>query len=292
MSERYLDFHGKKFSVKNCQVVENQKDLIDFFDYLTDFKMTGDESPRFVWRGMKNANMKMFNSAQRYFMKVIGKYTADNYESHVLKLVDYVANWNNFTIERYLESQDIKNDIVAIMTIMQHYGFPTPLLDFSENPFVALYFSSIDENYDRSENNILNYSSLVCLDSNFEAIKNMNIMYGEERHLYYDQMNSMMSKPLLFVSKEHREFRIGTSLNIINQQGMFVFSNSPNLPLEDSIVNICAAEKIKENEVLKCWHIHKRLNQEIRVWLRRNCNISEEFVFPDFYKMIDSFHKS
>lgn len=43
----------------------------------------------------------------------------------------------------YVEHPDMSN--LEWLALMRHYGVPTRFVDFSESPFVSLYFASLDE---------------------------------------------------------------------------------------------------------------------------------------------------
>src|SRR5687767_7125024 len=45
----------------------------------------------------------------------------------------------------YLAPQHVPRDTVEWLALMQHYGAPTRLLDFTRSPYIASYFSIEDE---------------------------------------------------------------------------------------------------------------------------------------------------
>ncbi len=44
-----------------------------------------------------------------------------------------------------------RNDFLSWLVLMQHYGMPTRLLDWTENPLIAAYFSVCENQYDDGE---------------------------------------------------------------------------------------------------------------------------------------------
>lgn len=63
-----------------------------------------------------------------------------------LTRIDDLLNEEDFLIERFRQrgapflQKQIDSDM-EVLFLMQHYGFPTRLLDWSENPYVGLYFA-------------------------------------------------------------------------------------------------------------------------------------------------------
>lgn len=285
MLEDYFSFQTKDHVISNAEKVDTEAQFEKLIEELLDYNIYRTHN----WRGMNDAKLKLYNSSQRYYNRTMNNSNSEQYHNFIFNLVDYVHSWNNRTVDRYLESQEIINDTVAVMTLMQHYGFPTPLLDFSEDPFIALYFASRDFNFDTKENEIRNYSSLYALDTNIKNIKDFNEQYKISNKAYNDQKIPLMSTKLLVVSKDTPEFKIGTSLNIINQSGLFIYSNDPKRPLEEMLIETNVGNV--STSTLKCWHIHKKFNRKIRLLLDRDYNINTDYVFPDLYKMIEHFHQ-
>jgi succinate dehydrogenase flavin-adding protein (antitoxin of CptAB toxin-antitoxin module) len=267
MLDNHLFLNQKESQIIASQRITNED---QFSVFLYEIGQMADNS-NFAWRGMHEANMKLYNSCQRYFNKISDNYELDSYHNFIKNLVNYVWRWNNNTIQKYLENLKIVNDQIAIMSIMQHYGFPTPLLDFSDNPYIALFFSSKDDKFDDNEDDIKNYSSLYCINKDITTLNTFNKEYKISKNEYYNQFIPLFATPILLISKEENEFNIGLNSNIINQSGLLIYSNSPIQPIEEYLlVNDSRASVV-------CWNIHKKFNHRIRLHLDRVFNINSNY---------------
>lgn len=88
----------------------------------------------FIYRGHADAEWKLQSSLER----IIGS----SWSEKNVKLFEEFS-LNDFRSKFHLyDRENVKPDSkLAWLSIMQHYGVPTRLLDFTESPYVALYFA-------------------------------------------------------------------------------------------------------------------------------------------------------
>ena len=89
-------------------------------------------APGAIYRGQSDASWGLVSSYHRLAASV----DSSVYWGLLDELKDYVETWSD-------HHWDLSNnqDISAFVGFLQHNGFPTPLLDWTDSPYIAAYFA-------------------------------------------------------------------------------------------------------------------------------------------------------
>lgn len=121
---------------------ESQVTINCLGDYIEEMaKLRSEGKGYFQWyRGHADISWELVPKVQRGFK-------GSNDEELFRKERYYTNDFQSRASVLLSSSQPKMNEYASWLTLMQHYGIPTRLLDWSRSPLVALYFAVFDERY-------------------------------------------------------------------------------------------------------------------------------------------------
>lgn len=174
-------------------------------------------------------------------------------------------------------TRDISDDWEALF-FMQHYGVPTRLLDWTENPLIALHFAlmhsaarSLNDHTDLTESVVWvldpvswNHTALHDVSYNGGALSTTD----EEIKSYAPRSTSMKVHPVTLYGAHN-------SPRIVAQQGVFTIFGKARTPMEKLVADGTFATSVLTKIVVAPGHI-RRIRQSLL-----NQGITEAVIFPD-----------
>ncbi len=149
----YQDLASKKRFMEQI-VINTPKEFDNWFEGF------GDE--RFIYRGSCEAKYMNFTFAQRdWITKEWTKVLQVSFVEYVDRLISKISN-NNLLLD-YFKSLNIRPNDILWLSFMQHYGMPTPLLDFTKDKKIGLFFATDGLKHDPSDVDVENYFSFYAL---------------------------------------------------------------------------------------------------------------------------------
>jgi len=90
--------------------------------------------PGWVFRGQRELKWRLEPTLDRFMKDLRGGYSASEVEQHILTQFRRGA-------PTYLNDLPMYNDTIGWLAVIQHYGGPTRLLDFTKSIYVAAFFA-------------------------------------------------------------------------------------------------------------------------------------------------------
>ncbi|MFN0216289.1 MAG: FRG domain-containing protein [Saprospiraceae bacterium] len=293
--QEYSDFAEKGLLFKGG---ENLVQTRAEFDTVWKKLLSLDNARASKFRGVSEAKYKLFNSAQRLWMENELHLQQQDYHNLIKELINQCYDWNGRTVSKFFDKNGIySNNSLAYLSFMQHYGVPTPLLDFTEDPFVGLYFALEQaDNARLGTREIDHYCSLYIVDDRdplyYDATAELEtkVKVAANTTVEIDYSIDLQGQSILYIAN-YSPYKVLNNTNIVNQQGVFFFNNNPKLPIEEAYQNEISLIKndITEDDFLAfgyrqkfavCLNLHKSLRPYILAKLREK-GITNSFIYPN-----------
>lgn len=276
---------------------------IDDFDELVEHieNIEKENGSNALFRGQPEARFMLYSSLQRLWIEKNLENHYKSYRQLIDNLIKTCKEWNFGLISKYLRNAGWEENELSILSMMQHYGVPTPLLDFTYDINKSLFFATLNIDLAPPSKEIDEYFSIYyiykknSLLSFSEMIINEALDYGRKNKIINDKdLDSTMQFDLALIDNTDQAYRIQNNLNILNQEGAFIFNSSPVDPLEVhyfkwmKIYNRIMAKKgdelVPSGKLAGCLNINKSLAFEIREFLAGK-GIDKYSMFPDLNQM-------
>jgi hypothetical protein len=214
----------------------------------------------YIFRGHANSSWQLESTLERLLGKSWSVDSAKLFEEYSMNI--FKSKYNIYNI-----SEHQPNTKLSWLSVMQHYGVPTRLLDFTESPYIALYFAI--ETYDLSVNPdfsiySLDYSRLM--EKSKDYINERDCNFHKENKFpdtdkIFENVIDRFSYDIAWVTEPHE-----SNARIDRQAGTFLISGNKKLKIEEllklDIYSECNVIKftIKGDLYEQCFALLRKMN--------------------------------
>jgi len=199
----------------------------------------------FVFRGQGKSDWRIQSSLERlierfYSTDVQQQIYPSGFETEMLR--EFQWKYPNY------ETANIpnKDEVVEWLSIMQHYGSCTRMVDFTFSPYVAL-FMAIDSSEGNNDFTIwcLNHLTLSGLFSEDHNTERVNLLFDDpnRKSSIYNYVNQFLIDSVNDVKREfmpyvHLVKPCKANKRIVEQQGLFAIPERIDIPFEDNLFSL------------------------------------------------------
>lgn len=188
----------------------------------------------YAFRGQANADWGLQSTLERVLG---GQWNAENarkFEAHSLEIFKSKYHIYNSGLEHLPKSK------LSWLSVMQHYGVPTRLIDFTTSPYIALYFAL--EAYDplsKADFSIFAFDYSAIMEASIQHIAKADNKFQETRTSLQGKQDSIFDEIVDRYSYDIAWITEPMELNarIDRQSGTFLISGNLEKTIE-SIMNL------------------------------------------------------
>lgn len=225
----------------------------------------------FIYRGHADSNWKLESTLERTIGDKWSSALASKFEDHYLNL--FKSKYHIYNGDEHEPKSKL-----AWLSVMQHYGAPTRLIDFTESPYVALYFAL--EAYNPLLKNdlaiyALDYSSIM--DESLAYISRRDSTFRKTRHEIIGKQDELFDDVVDRFSYEVVWITEPLELNarIDRQSGTFLVSGDKEKRIEE----LLSSDMYKDVRLLK-FIVPYTIYENIYALLRK-MNINAKTIYGD-----------
>jgi hypothetical protein len=186
----------------------------------------------YIYRGHSSETWRLQSTLERVL--------ADKFETESGKYEDYSLNHFKSKFHLYDNANEKPKTKLEWLSIMQHYGVPTRMIDFTSSPYVALYFALENANKKDCESFALyaiNYRDILKKSLEFIRNRDKSITsdYGDleyKQDELFDKIIDIGSYEVLWVVEPNI-----SNLRLDRQSGCFLISGSTKTSIEYLLSN-------------------------------------------------------
>lgn len=243
----------KEIEEKTARSWEELQEFLFFDDWAKELQRN--RSP-YVYRGLSCSGYDLSTTLNRH--------GGAHLERHLLR------NFKKYSQLTYAPRNDWE-----WLTLAQHHGLPTRLLDWTYSPFVALHFATVDHSKFDHDSVIWAVNYLDTISSLPDHMR--EIISTEGSHVFtVDMLECASPSVSSFMSKHSIAFPTfleppSMDARIINQFAVFSFMSDPKVVMSDWLtkVDVRCFKIVIPKRLL--WLVRDRLDQ---------ANITERVLFP------------
>lgn len=225
----------------------------------------------YIFRGQANAAWTIQSSLERTIGNDFSKTKAKEFEDFSIQ--QFKSKFHLYDRENTLPASKL-----AWLSIMQHYGVPTRLVDFTESPYVALYFAL--ESYaphSKSDFSVFAIDYTAAMEHSLTAIRSVDSDFSETRQSIYNKRDRVFEETVDRFSYDIVWITEPNQMNarLDRQAGSFLLSGNAGARIE----SVLASDVYKDVNILKFTIAHSLYTSVFA--LLRKMNITSKSLFGD-----------